>query len=93
MIVEDLFEFFNLHFHPQVKQFLDSHTKLNAGGVSSTFRDSKSAPFHWKNDLNFTEVQNIEENCDKAMKVWGYRRAHNESHLREFNPLTSYTIP
>ncbi|KAF2905273.1 hypothetical protein ILUMI_00893, partial [Ignelater luminosus] len=90
--VEELFKFFGLHFHPQVKSFLDSHTKANSGGVSSTFRNSKNAPFHWRTDLNFSEVQYIEENCDQAMKLWGYVKAYNESHLREFHPLTLYTI-
>ncbi|XP_031358470.1 carbohydrate sulfotransferase 3-like isoform X2 [Photinus pyralis] len=69
--VQDLFQFFQLHFHPSVKAFLDSHTKLNSGGTSSTFRHSKSAPFHWRTDLNFSEVQYIEKDCDQAMKLWG----------------------
>lgn len=89
---QELFKFFRLDFHPQVVEFLDSHTKLNVGGVSSTFRNSKSAPFHWRTDLNFSEVQYIEQNCDEAMQLWGYLKAKNESHLRDFYPLTSYTI-
>lgn len=89
---QELFKFFRLDFHPQVMEFLDSHTKLNVGGVSSTFRNSKSAPFHWRTDLNFSEVQYIEQNCDEAMQLWGYLKAKNESHLRDFYPLTSYTI-
>lgn len=87
-----LFDFFGLAFHQSVREFLDSHTKQDTGGVSSTHRDTKSAPFHWRNELNFSEVQYIEENCDEAMKLWGYVKADNESHLREFNPLTNYTI-
>lgn len=90
--VQDLFNFFGLYFHPEVVNFLDSHTKSDAGGVSSTFRNSKSAPFHWRQDLNFSEVQFIEDYCDEAMKLWGYVRARNETHLRELNPLTEYTI-
>nr|CAI5839833.1 unnamed protein product [Callosobruchus analis] len=55
--VRSLFDFLGLYLHKEVINFLDSHTKINIGGVSSTFRDSKSAPFHWKTDLNYTEVQ------------------------------------
>lgn len=84
--VQELFDFFHLYLHPNVMEFLDSHTKLNSGGVSSTFRNSKSAPFHWRSDLSFSEVQYIEEQCQVAMKHWGYARARNETHLREFNP-------
>ncbi|KAG5881156.1 hypothetical protein JTB14_024573 [Gonioctena quinquepunctata] len=91
-IVQDLFDFLGLYFHDYVEGFLDSHTRINVGGVSSTFRDSKSAPLHWRMDLNYTEIQYIEENCDEAMKLWGYVKAKNASSLREFNPLTAYDI-
>ncbi|KAJ8970088.1 hypothetical protein NQ317_018045 [Molorchus minor] len=78
-IIKDLFNFLGLYFHPNVVRFLDSHTRINVGGVSSTFRDSKSAPFHWRIDLNYTEIQYIEENCDEAMKLWGYVKSKNAS--------------
>ncbi|XP_022919592.1 carbohydrate sulfotransferase 5-like [Onthophagus taurus] len=85
--VRNIFKFFGLYLHPDVLQFLDTHTKANVGGVSSTFRDSKSAPFHWRYDLNFSEVEEIQMICSEAMKLWGYTKAINETHLREFNPL------
>lgn len=91
-MVQELFTFFGLDFHPSVTEFLDSHTKLNIGGVSSTFRDSKSAPFHWRTDLNATEIQYIEDNCDEAMKLWGYVETKGETNLKDFNPLASYVI-
>lgn len=50
------------------------------------------AALHWRNDLNYTEVQWIEESCEEAMKLWGYVRVKNASVLRDFNPLTTYTI-
>ncbi|CAG9858453.1 unnamed protein product [Phyllotreta striolata] len=91
-IVQELFSFLGLHFHNSVKQFLNSHTRVNIGGVSSTFRDSKSAPFHWKTDLNYTEIQAIEEVCEDAMKLWGYVRSKNATDVKEFNSLTKYDI-
>lgn len=72
--------------------FIDSHTKTNAGGVSSTFRDSKSAPFHWRSDLEYSEVLRIEEDCQEAMKLWGYLKVTNASMIKDFNPLTSYAV-
>jgi hypothetical protein len=53
---QDLLQFYGFTFDDNVQNFLDSHTKVNIGGVSSTFRDSKSAPFHWTKDLRFEEV-------------------------------------
>ena len=35
----DVFKFFGFSVHQKVLDFLDSHTKSNKGGVSSTFRD------------------------------------------------------
>ena len=56
-MTQDVLQFYGLPFDPSVEEFLDSHTKLDIGGVSSTFRDSKSAPFHWIKDLSFDEVR------------------------------------
>ena len=55
-MTQDILQFYGLPFDPLVEEFLDTHTKQNVGGVSSTFRDSKSAPFHWKTDLKLEEV-------------------------------------
>ncbi|XP_077284051.1 carbohydrate sulfotransferase 3 [Arctopsyche grandis] len=92
--VSSLLDFFGVDFHSSVKEFLDTHTKLDLGGVSSTFRNSKSAPFHWTKDLDFEDVWNIQSECFEAMAHWGYNMAHNQSHLmsKEFNPLGEYSV-
>ncbi|KAK7580745.1 hypothetical protein V9T40_001374 [Parthenolecanium corni] len=84
---EELLHFLGFNMHPNVMKFLDSHTKVNYGGVSSTYRDSKSAPFHWRQDLTFEEVDRIQRTCKPAMKLWGYAMAHNHSHLKYLNPI------
>lgn len=58
-MTRDILSFYKLPFDEEVQEFLDSHTKLDYGGVSSTFRDSKSVPFHWTKDLKFEEVSSI----------------------------------
>lgn len=55
-VTQDILQFYGLPFDPAVEEFLDTHTKENKGGVSSTYRDSRSAPFHWKQDLRADEV-------------------------------------
>lgn len=55
-----ILKFYGLPFDTSVEDFLDSHTKVDYGGVSSTFRDSKSAPFHWIRDLQFSEVSSFD---------------------------------
>ncbi|CAH0384583.1 unnamed protein product [Bemisia tabaci] len=86
-MVEELFNFFGLYLHPKVVEFLDTHTKNNIGGVSSTYRDSKSAPFHWRTDLDHSQVKSIQKVCKPAMHLWGYVLAHNQTHQRVFNPI------
>ena len=56
----EIFQFFGFTFHKRVEEFLDTHTKTNIGGVSSTFRDSKTAPFKWREKLKRSEVLEIQ---------------------------------
>lgn len=90
--VKELYNFYGLDFHINVKKFLDTHTKNDVGGVSSTFRNSKVAPFHWRTDLDFEEVDEIQRVCAAAMQLWGYVMASNSSHQKDFDPLTDYQL-
>ena len=86
-MTRELFDFFHLNYHPRVQAFLDTHTKESIGGVSSTFRNSKTAPVHWKQDLSWEDVDKIQRVCGKALKLWNYEIATDEDHLRAFNPI------
>lgn len=83
----DVFQFYGFSVHQKVTDFLESHTKANKGGVSSTFRDSKTAPFKWREQLNMTEVVSIQDKCSEAMRLWGYRRVNSSDQLRTFQPV------
>lgn len=88
---QEILEFYGLPFDPMVEDFLDSHTHLDIGGVSSTFRDSKSAPFHWIRDLTYYEIENIQNSCKKAMELWGYKQADEKSIAQKsFNPMLAF---
>jgi len=84
---QKVFNFFGLSVHSTVTAFLDSHTKTNKGGVSSTFRDSKSAPFKWREQLTMQEVRKIQDSCKEAMQLWGYARVEEDSKLKTFSPV------
>jgi hypothetical protein len=87
-----LLDFFGFEMHPQVLAFINSHTHSDRGGVSSTFRDSKNAPYHWRQDLSFSEVENIQTHCQLAMKLWGYKPANSQDDLDNLQPLLNYTL-
>ncbi|XP_067621128.1 carbohydrate sulfotransferase 5 [Eurosta solidaginis] len=88
-MTQEVLQFYGLPFDPLVEEFLDTHTKVNIGGVSSTYRDSKSAPFHWKQDLRIDEIKNIQNNCEEAMRLWGYRKIENFTNFQQttFDPI------
>ncbi|XP_013144681.1 PREDICTED: carbohydrate sulfotransferase 4-like [Papilio polytes] len=89
-----LFKFLNLSVTPSVTEFLRSHTSVEVAGVSSTFRVSRDVPFRWKNVLKFDYVEDIQITCKEAMSLWGYKMAHNASHMlsKEFYPIESYSL-
>ncbi|XP_065355913.1 carbohydrate sulfotransferase 4 [Calliphora vicina] len=87
-MAQEVLQFYGLPFDPLVEEFLDTHTKVNIGGVSSTYRDSKSAPFHWKQDLKPEDIKYIQQHCTKAMELWGYRKIDNfTDYARNFDPI------
>ncbi|KAH8319086.1 hypothetical protein KR067_008318 [Drosophila pandora] len=90
-MTQDILLFYGLPFDPAVEEFLDTHTKENIGGVSSTYRDSRSAPFHWIRDLKPDEIKQIQDACLDAMDLWGYRRIEDFSNFssiqQTFDPM------
>lgn len=89
---EDILQFYGLPFDAAVEEFLQSHTKTNIGDVSSTFRDSKTAPFHWIKDLTMPEIQLIENSCTDAMALWGYKKSENDTLDITFNPILPFSL-
>lgn len=93
--LKKIYKFLHLQYHPKVQSFLETHTKTNSTGVSSTYKDSKTVPFHWKEDFakNFSLVENIQSRCAKAMELWGYAPATDAKQLLELNPVLSPPWP
>ena len=89
---KSLLQYFGFDFHPRVVNFIESHTTTNKGGVSSTFRDSKTAPYHWKHELSIKDVLHIQEKCVEAMNLWGYKKANTSTDLENLQPLLHYTM-
>lgn len=84
-----LFQFLGFEVHPDVKHFLDTHTRNDYGDHRwNTYRDTKSTPYHWQHDLTFEEVDAIQNVCGQAMKLWGYVAANDQNHLLNFDPVS-----
>lgn len=83
-----LFKFLGFEMHADVKHFLDTHTKgSTVKNQWSTYRDTKSTPYHWRQEYTFEEVDAIQNACGQAMKLWGYTMAVNETHQLNFDPI------
>ncbi|XP_046403349.1 carbohydrate sulfotransferase 5-like [Ischnura elegans] len=92
--------------HPFIVQFLETHTKADQGGVSSTHRDSRSAPFRWRKELTLSEIATIQTSCKEAMHLWGYKELaikrfsnlarggslKGQQDLDNFNPLMNLVM-
>ncbi|GAB0096019.1 hypothetical protein DMENIID0001_114680 [Sergentomyia squamirostris] len=92
-MTKEILQFYGLPMDPEVEKFINSHTKVNIGNAHSTYRDSKSAPFHWINDLSYGEIDTIQNGCSEAMKLWGYKKATNSAILgNKFNPILPYSL-
>ncbi|QQP35229.1 Carbohydrate sulfotransferase 4like [Caligus rogercresseyi] len=91
---ETVLRFFNFAYTESIRDFLRSHTGVNKGGVSSTFRDSNKAPYHWIKDLSPEEVRRIQGPCREAMKAWGYIPMGERDYIEPqgFKPLGNYTL-
>ncbi|XP_026484779.2 carbohydrate sulfotransferase 4-like [Vanessa tameamea] len=90
----DLLKFLHLDVTQSVNEFLYSHTNVDLTGVSATFRVSRDVPYRWRNILDFNFVDEIQGSCKEAMSLWGYRMAHNATHMtsKDFNPLDQYSL-
>ncbi|GAB0086388.1 uncharacterized protein DMENIID0001_004410 [Sergentomyia squamirostris] len=92
-MTKEILHFYGLPMHPEVIKFLNTHTKVDIAYFHSTYRNSKSAPFHWIKDLTYEEIDTIQNGCSEAMKLWGYKKATNFSILsNKFDPLLPYSL-
>ncbi|GAB0099032.1 hypothetical protein DMENIID0001_148520 [Sergentomyia squamirostris] len=93
-VTTEILKFYGLpSMDPEVVKFLESHTKVRIGNGFSTYRDTKSAPFHWIKDLSYEEIDTIQRGCTKAMALWGYQKAINSSILSsKFDPLLPFSL-
>ena len=56
------------------------------------FRDSKTAPYHWKNDLPFSRIQEIQDDCAEALDLWGYHSYKTQEELETVHPVGNYSM-
>ena len=91
-VAVDLFNFLQLTAHSGLSSWIESHTTARRGGLSSTFRNSKTTPLRWRTYMDWSQIEDIQSKCSKALKLWGYEEAKDEIHVRSFNPVNNLVL-
>ena len=88
--LNNVVHFFGMPMHAKMKEFVQTHTKAPPGArqeVWNTFRDTDALKDHWKHEMAWSEVLDIQAKCRQALKYWGYDILQNEEELNSFkNP-------
>lgn len=83
--------------HQKVQTFLEHHTQESSAQSFlqrefSTYRDMETTAFRWTHELSFDRVAEIQDDCNEAIKLWGYKGVMDEDELKnDFNPLFTLT--
>lgn len=91
---KEMFDQFGIEFGDRIQKFLEVHTRAKKGGKFSTFRDSREVVSRWMNQMNMTEVEQVQSVCLEAMKLWGYNFVQDESQLNStsFDPIDNFSM-
>ena len=91
-----LLQFFDLDMEPTVESFLKIHTEKDKfqgkPKVWNTFRDPLQAPVHWKHELSFDEIKQIQDECQEVMRLWGYKTVSTKEELLDLVPIMPYKL-
>ena len=97
---KSIYDFLGLPISTETREFLLNHTQSERFSnvkleVWNTYRDPRKAPFHWKTTLPFGKVLKVQDKCQIAMKLWGYKMAISEEELltENWNPLVEWQLP
>ena len=73
---KDVMHFYGVPLHDDVGKYLASHTAK-----------TDKIPFMWRQHLNTTEVQTIQESCKPALSLWGYNLYQEGENITTFEPV------
>ena len=88
---QELFSFLGFDLSDASRKFLTDHTQKEKykakPEVWNTFRDTNSIKNHWRKEMKYEEVAQIQNKCQQALRLWGYRDAKDELDLLQFDPV------
>ena len=92
-----IYKFLNMEFTREIEYwvFQSSHAAENNGFFGTQRENSTFASSHWRNEINITDVQLIQQHCKDVMDLLGYVSFKSERELRNFDvpARVGVTIP
>ncbi|XP_072176827.1 carbohydrate sulfotransferase 1-like [Diadema setosum] len=83
-VARDIYDFVGLEYPRAVMQWIVANTRSDdARSVKlfSTHKNSTETAMRWRHAMKFTQVRQVEELCEEAMRLLGYKVAPSEEHL------------
>ncbi|CAK8684181.1 carbohydrate sulfotransferase 3-like [Clavelina lepadiformis] len=70
-----VYNFVGLNFEPGVKAWIKKNTENSPKNSDqfSTSRNTSEAMSHWRKDLSFEEISEVQEECKEMMKILNYK--------------------
>ena len=89
---KDIFNFMDLDLQPVTSQFIfeATHPNKNNKKNEAHIRDPKTVATKWMEELDYTEIANIQKDCKEAMQLWGYRFIKSPKDLTDTNPVGKF---
>jgi hypothetical protein len=91
--VEELILFLGAKMDPKVDKFIQNAMKpVNNWEMPNEINTPDEIVNKWRKQLTWDNIQEIQEDCQEAMKVWGYTKINNieelfDQNLKLFKPL------
>ncbi|XP_077979623.1 carbohydrate sulfotransferase 1-like [Glandiceps talaboti] len=80
-MAQHIYDFLGIPMPDEVRLWLKQNTHGSRGGSFSTTRNSDITATKWRKELPFQEVLQIQEKCQTAMKMLGYKSVKNKEDL------------
>ena len=86
---KDILSFYGLDFHPNVQDFLQTHTSKSDGRYFGTHRETKSSSTRWSKSFkrNSSMILEIQKSCSEALSLWGYHEIKIDDDPETFDPV------
>ncbi len=82
---QELFDYFGLPMHQSVQDY--------AQKVVTGRKNPIETALHWRKEMSFERILEIQEACTEAMSLWGYKVFNSSRQVLTESPILSFKDP